>query len=117
SGSTDLVNEAATNKISGEEERYSNTDLPVFQANVDGAMEIVSLFTPYLTAKDPALLSSIEERDAAVTKLLAKYQASPGYDGTGYAEYSPVLDAQRRQLSAAVNALAEQLSKLSLQVG
>ena len=36
SGATDLVNEAATSKITGEEERYSNTDLPVFQANLDG---------------------------------------------------------------------------------
>ncbi|MGH3189009.1 MAG: hypothetical protein ACRDOL_17415 [Streptosporangiaceae bacterium] len=34
SGATDLINEAATSKITGEEERYSNTDLPVFQANV-----------------------------------------------------------------------------------
>ena len=40
SGATDLINEAATSKITGEEERYSNTDLIVFQANVDGAMEV-----------------------------------------------------------------------------
>ncbi len=59
SGSTDLVNEAATNKISGEEERYSNTDLPVLQANVDGAMEVVSLLTPYLQTKDPSLLAQM----------------------------------------------------------
>ena len=52
SGATDLINEAATSKISGEEERYSNTDLPVFQANVDGAMEVVGLLTPYLQHKD-----------------------------------------------------------------
>jgi iron uptake system component EfeO len=117
SGSTDLVNEAATNKISGEEERYSNTDLPVFQANVEGAMEVVGLLTPYLEKKDPGLLATIKQRDAAVAKLLVQYKASPGYDGTGYVEYSTVLDAQRRQLSTAVNALAEQLSKLSLQVG
>ena len=60
SGATDLVNEAATSKISGEEERYSNTDLPVFKANVDGAMEIVSLLTPYLQKKDPSLLTQIK---------------------------------------------------------
>ena len=116
SGSTDLVNEAATNKISGEEERYSNTDLPVFEANVEGAMEVVSLLTPYLQAKDPGLLKTISQRDAAITKELAQFKASPGYDDTGYVEYSTVLDAQRKQLSASVNALAEALSKLSLQV-
>jgi iron uptake system component EfeO len=116
SGATDLINEAATSKISGEEERYSNTDLPVFQANVDGAMEVVGLLQPYLQHKDPGLLSQIRQRNAAVATLLAKYTASPGYDDTGYVEYSTVLDPQRRQLSTAVNALAESLSKLSLQV-
>jgi iron uptake system component EfeO len=116
SGATDLMNEAATSKISGEEERYSNTDLPVFQANLDGATEVVTLLRPFLQHKDPGLLAQIRSRSATVTALLAKYKASPGYDDTGYVEYSTVLDAQRRQLSAAVNALAESLSKLSVQV-
>ena len=116
SGATDLVNEAATSKISGEEERYSNTDLPVFQANVDGAMKVVALLQPYLQKKDPGLLSLIRQRDAAITKQLGKYQASPGYDGTGYVEYSTVTGSQRRQLAGAVNALAEAMSKISVQV-
>jgi iron uptake system component EfeO len=116
SGATDLINEAATSKITGEEERYSNTDLPVFQANVDGAMEVVSLLQPYLQQHDASLLTQIRERDAAVAALLARYHARPGYDDTGYVEYSTVLDPQRRQLSAAVNALAESLSQLSVQV-
>jgi len=77
SGATDLINEAATAKITGEEERYSNTDFPVFQANVDGAMEVVSLLQPYLQHKDPSLLDQIRQRHAAVTALLAKYKASP----------------------------------------
>jgi iron uptake system component EfeO len=117
SGATDLINEAATAKISGEEERYSNTDLPVFKANVDAAMEVVSLLTPYLQTKDPSLLTQIKQRNAAVLAALSKYQASPGYDDTGYVEYSTVLDTQRRQLSSSVNALAEALSKTSTQVG
>ncbi|HEX5291867.1 MAG TPA: iron uptake system protein EfeO [Streptosporangiaceae bacterium] len=116
SGATDLINEAATAKIDGEEERYSNTDLPVFQANVDGAMEVVSLLRPYLEKKDPGLLTLIQRRDAAISAQMAHYQASPGYDGTGYVEYSTVLNTQRRQLSGTVNAFAEALSKVSLQV-
>jgi iron uptake system component EfeO len=116
SGATDLINEAATSKIDGEEERYSNTDLPVFQANVDGAMEVITLLQPYLRQKDPGLLATIRQRDAAITAQLVHYQASPGYDGTGYVEYSTVLAAQRRQLSGTVNAFAEALSKVSLQV-
>ena len=116
SGATDLINEAATAKISGEEERYSNTDLPVFQANVDAAMEVVSLLQPYLQGHDPGLLAQIRQRNAAVAQLMTHYRTSPGYDDTGYVEYSTVLDSQRRQLSGVVNALAESLSKLSVQV-
>ena len=116
SGATDLINEAAASKIDGEEERYSNTDLPVFQANVDGALEVVTLLRPYLEQKDPSLLSLIQRRAAAITAQMVHYQASPGYDGTGYVEYSTVLDTQRRQLSGTVNAFAEALSKVSLQV-
>ena len=116
SGATELVNEAATSKISGEEERYSNTDLPVFEANVDGAMKVVSLLQPYLQHKDPGLLAQIRQRDAAIARQLGRYRASPGYEGTGYVEYSTVLDTQRRQLSGTVNAFAEALSKVSLQV-
>jgi iron uptake system component EfeO len=72
SGATDLINEAATSKISGEEERYSNADFPVFAANVDGAREVVALLRPYLQQKDPALVSLIERRHAAVAGLLAR---------------------------------------------
>jgi iron uptake system component EfeO len=116
SGATDLINEAATAKITGEEERYSNTDLPVFKANVDGAMEVVNLLRPYLEKKDPALLKTIDQRDATVASELSKYAASPGYDDTGYVEYSTVLSSQRKQLSTGVNAFAEALSQISLQV-
>jgi iron uptake system component EfeO len=79
-------------------------------------MKVVSLLRPYLQHKDPAVLAQIRQRDAAVTSLLAGYTACPGYDDTGYVDYSTVRDSQRRQLSAAVNALAEALSKLSVQV-
>jgi iron uptake system component EfeO len=98
------------------EERYSDTDLPGFQANIDGAMRVVALFQPYLQDKDPSLLSDIGQRHTAVTKLLGRYQATPGYDGTGFVLYSTVLDSQRRQLAASVNALAEEPSEVSSQV-
>jgi len=117
SGATDLINEASDSKITGEEERYSNTDFIVFQANVDGAMEVVDLLTPYLAQADPSLLSTIEQRHDAVESAIDQYKASPGYHQTGYVEYSTVLDPQRRQLSGVVQAFAEALSKIPGQVG
>jgi iron uptake system component EfeO len=116
SGATDLINEAATAKITGEEERYSNTDFVVFQANVDGAMEVFSLLQPYLKQADPRLVAQVDQQHNAVEKAIAPYKATPGYDNTGFVEYSQVLDPQRRVLSAKVQAFAEALSKMSGQV-
>jgi iron uptake system component EfeO len=116
SGATDLINEAATSKISGEEERYSNTDLPVFAANVEASMKVMTLLQPYLQSKAPSALSLVKQRDAAVDSVLAHYKATPGYDKTGYVDYSTVTTSDRRQLSAAVNALAEAMSKVSPEV-
>ena len=116
SGATDLINEAGTSKISGEEERYSNTDLPVFAANVEASMTVVTLLQPYLQGQDSGLVPLIRQREATVEKLLANLKATPGYDQTGYVEYSTVTKADRRQLSTAVNALAEAMSKMSAQV-
>jgi iron uptake system component EfeO len=115
-GATDLINEAGTAKISGEEERYSNTDLPVFEANVVASMKVVSLLQPYLQGKDAGLVPQIQQRHDAVETLLTKFKATPGYDRTGYVEYTTVTKADRRQLSGAVNALAEAMSKMSAQV-
>ena len=117
SGATDLINEASDSKITGEEERYSNTDFVVLQANVDGAIEVVDLLKPYLQTADPSLLATIEQRHQAVKTAIAKYKATPGYDDTGYVEYSTVLDSQRKQLSGVVQGFAEALSKIPGQVG
>jgi iron uptake system component EfeO len=113
SGATDLINEAATAKITGEEERYSNTDIVVFQANVQGAMEVVQLLQPYLKNASPQTRSAIQKQYNKVEAALAPYKATPGYDDTGYVEYSTVLDPQRRQLSTRVQAFAEALSRIS----
>jgi iron uptake system component EfeO len=115
-GATDLVNEAATAKISGEEERYSNVDLPTLAANVDGAMEVFTLLKPYLQAHHAGTVTQVMQREAGVTKALAPLRAKPGYLDTGYVEYSQVAGNQRRPLSAAVNAFAEALSQISAEV-
>jgi iron uptake system component EfeO len=115
-GAADLVNEAGTSKVTGEEERYSNTDLPVLQANLDGAQEIVSLLRPYLQRKDPKLLRTLDSDYAAATKVTDDFKASPGYDETGYVEYSTVLPGSRRRLSKAIGTYEKSLAQLSTHV-
>lgn len=116
-GATDLINEAATNKITGEEERYSHTDLVDFDANMKASMKVAGLLAPYLQTVDPDLVSLIRQRNDAVQRLLTRYQAQPGYEHTGYVSYAGVTKAERRQLSGVVNAFAEALSGMSAKVG
>jgi iron uptake system component EfeO len=115
-GATDLINEAATNKITGEEERYSHTDLVDFDTNMKASMKVAGLLSPYLQTVDPDLVSLIQQRNDAVQRLLTKYQAQPGYEHTGYVNYADVTKAERRQLSGVVNAFAEALSGMSAKV-
>ena len=112
SGATDLINEIQESKITGEEERYSGVDLVDFRGNLDGAMQVVHQFEPYLEKTDPALLAKINERNAAVEAALAKYAASPGYVNSGYVKYDTVTDPERRALSGVINALAESISEM-----
>ena len=112
SGATDLMNEIQESKITGEEERYSGIDLVDFRGNLDGAMQVVTQFKPYLEKHDPALLTKINDRNAVVETALAKYAANPGYVNSGYVKYSTVTDPERRELSRIINSLAESISEM-----
>lgn len=112
-GATDLVNEIQSSKITGEEERYSHIDLLDFEGNLAGANEAVTVLLPTLKAKDPALVATLAERYQQTADALAKYVAKPGYEQTGYVDYSKVTDEQRRTLSQTVNAYAEAVSKIA----
>ena len=73
-GASELIEEVASKKISGEEDRYSKTDLSDFQANLDGAQKIVSLLHKDIAARDPELLKRIETNFAKADTSLAKVQ-------------------------------------------
>jgi iron uptake system component EfeO len=107
-GSKELMDEVATGKITGEEEIWSHTDLYDFQANVDGAKAAFELLEPILESKDEELEQLIDERFDALQDLLDRHRS-----GDGFVSYDTVTEAQRKELSDAVNALAEPLSKVS----
>jgi iron uptake system EfeUOB component EfeO/EfeM len=60
-GAAGLIEEVAATKVSGEEDRYSHTDLWDFQANVDGAQKIVELLRPLLQQASPDLLAKVDD--------------------------------------------------------
>jgi iron uptake system component EfeO len=107
-GSKELLDEVATGKITGEEETWSHTDLYDFQANVEGAKAAFELVEPILESKDEELEEQIDERFDALEELLEKYRK-----GDGFVSYDTVTEAQRKELSDAVNALSEPLSRMT----
>ena len=108
-GSKGLLDEVAASKITGEEDTWSHTDLWDFQANVDGARVGYEGLKPILQVKNPALSAQIQAAFDKLQPLLDQYKTSDG----GYVFYDKVTPAQRKQLSDAVNALAEPLSKMT----
>lgn len=106
-GAAGLIEEVASSKISGEEDRYSRTDLWDFQANVDGAQKIVNLLRPMLQKDDAALLAKIDANFKKVDTILAKYRTKDGYES-----YDKLTDADRNAMKGPITTLAEDLSKL-----
>ncbi|MFF9135633.1 MULTISPECIES: iron uptake system protein EfeO [unclassified Streptomyces] len=113
-GAKELLDEVATGKVTGEEERYSHTDLVDFKGNVEGAQKSYELLKPVAQANDKALTTELDQQFAALNALLDKYRADQqSYDFTSY---DKVGAGDRKQLSDAVNALAEPLSRLAAAV-
>ncbi|MFI6653638.1 iron uptake system protein EfeO [Streptomyces sp. NPDC050529] len=113
-GAKELLDEVATGKVTGEEERYSHTDLVDFKANVEGAEKSYELLKPIATKNDAALTSSLDKQFAALNTLLDKYRTDK--NSYVFTSYEKVGKADRKELSDAVNALAEPLSRLAAAV-
>lgn len=106
-GAADLIEEVAGTKITGEEDRYSHTDLSDFQANIDGSKKIVDLFRPAIAEKNQALLDTVDDNFKKINDILAKYKK-----GDGFEPYDKLSEEDRKQLKAPINTLAEELGKL-----
>lgn len=78
-GAAELIQEVSEGKITGEEDRYSKTDLWDFAANVEGAEKVVSLLTPALREADPELLGRLDAGFADLGASLADLRKGDGY--------------------------------------
>ncbi|MDO1510032.1 MULTISPECIES: iron uptake system protein EfeO [unclassified Neisseria] len=106
-GAAVLIEEVANSKISGEEDRYSHTDLSDFNANMEGAQKIVDLFRPLIAEKNKALLDNVDANFKAVNDILMKYKTADGFE-----TYDKLSETDRKTLQAPINSLAEDLAKL-----
>jgi iron uptake system component EfeO len=110
-GANDLLGEVSQSKITGEEERYSHTDLYDFQANVEGAKAAIDAVRPLLDKSDPDLGKTIDARYNDVENDLKPYQR-----GSGWALYTDLTPDDTKKLSQAIDALAEPISQVSAKV-
>ncbi|MDN5747644.1 MAG: EfeM/EfeO family lipoprotein, partial [Pseudonocardia sp.] len=81
-GAAELIEEVSQGKITGEEDRYSKTDLWDFNANLEGSQAAIELLAPALREADPELLAEIESGFAGLQETLA-----PLRDGDGWQLY------------------------------
>ena len=103
-GSVGLIAEAAS-KITGEEERYSHTDLCDFEANVEGAEAGSRSSRRRSRRRTPT-----SSRDRGAVRCPGR-AAGQYHEGDGFDLYDKLSDGRRRSWPA-VDALAEPLSKV-----
>jgi iron uptake system component EfeO len=121
-GAAELIEEVSSGKITGEEERYSKTDLWDFDANLQGSRAAVTQLTPALEKADPALLGKINGGFSDLDATLAPLKRGDGWvlfctEGDQYPSplcpavtVTPqVVDTLKAQLAS----LSENLSQIS----
>jgi iron uptake system component EfeO len=97
---------------SGEEERYSHTDLNGFAANLDVARKVVELLRPMLSQSAADVLPKI---DSALTAFDSELNGLKVKDG--YASYDSVSAKQRKQIADKALALADALDTIDPALG
>ena len=113
-GAVDLLGEVQKTKITGEEERYSHIDILDFAANVEGSQQAFAVLTPALDAIDPTLAAPISAKFKALNDLLDQLRDPSALGGVKL--YPQVSKAQIKQLSDALLAVQEPLSKISAKI-
>jgi iron uptake system component EfeO len=107
-GAKELLDEVATGKITGEEDRYSHTDLWDLKANVEGAQGAVAALRPVIDEKDPSLGPVLDQRFAAAEQLLEEYRV-----GDGFKSYTELTQDDIKKMTDAVDALSEPVSQVA----
>src|SRR5690349_12052266 len=78
-GAAELIEEVSEGKITGEEDRYSKTDLWDFDANLQGSQAAIDKLTPALQKAGPALLGKIDGGISQIYETLAPLRKGNGW--------------------------------------
>ncbi|MGC5018359.1 iron uptake system protein EfeO [Micromonospora sp. DT47] len=110
-GAKALLDEVASGKITGEEERYSHTDLWDFNANLEGSKAAIAALRPALEQRSPELVTQLDAEFANVESALGRHRA-----GDGWKLHTALSKTELKELSDSINALAEPISKVAAAV-
>ena len=108
-GANELLTEVSSSKITGEEERYSHTDLWDFEANVQGSQAAYDSVKPLLAAAG----STAREGDRPALRRGRAKRCEPYRRGDGFVLYNELSEQDKRQLAQSIDALAEPLSQVA----
>ena len=78
-GAAELIEEVSEGKITGEEDRYSKTDLWDFNANLEGSKALIALLAPALREADAGLLAGINAGFEELDGTLAQFREGDGW--------------------------------------
>jgi iron uptake system component EfeO len=104
-GAADLIEEVSEGKITGEEDRYSGTDLWDFAANVAGSKAAFDALAPAVKAKDAGL---VDKTKAGFADIQGQIQAYA--DGTGYKPFSALTADDTTKMKTTLAQLSENLA-------
>ena len=73
------LEQVATVKLAGDEERYSRLDLVDANANVKGAQQVYDALRPIVLTQDPELVLKVDTRFATLEEDLAQYNLGASF--------------------------------------
>ena len=106
-GAKALLDEVATGKITGEEERYSHTDLWDFRGNLQGSQSALETLRPVVTERNPALQKTLDARFGELNKLLESHRVNGSF-----VSYTKLTAADIKALTVSLDALGEEVSRV-----
>jgi len=106
-GAKELLDEVATTKITGEEERYSHTDLADMKANLQGSQSALEVLRPVISERQADLASALDQAFTTISQALDAFQK-----GTDYAPLTDLTPDQVKDLTVRLDALSEQVAQV-----
>ena len=106
-GAKELLDEVATTKITGEEERYSHTDLADMKANLQGSQSALEVLRPVISERQADLASALDQAFTTINQALDAFQK-----GTDYALLTDLTPDQVKDLTVRLDALSEQVAQV-----